>query len=88
MFRERWNDPHSVDLHNPVAWLHGPPRADADMRADPLPERPPDPPAAGDATVQVLRTYPAIRPGYPFAPRRRAVGGARRSRRPSDGRGG
>ena len=30
---------------------------------------PPDPLPAGDATVQVLRTYPAIRPAYPFAPR-------------------
>jgi phosphatidylserine/phosphatidylglycerophosphate/cardiolipin synthase-like enzyme len=39
------------------------------MRADPLPQRSPDPPPAGDAQVQVLRTYPAIRPGYPFAPR-------------------
>ncbi|TQM14270.1 phospholipase D family protein [Pseudonocardia kunmingensis] len=68
VFRERWEDPHSLDTHNPIAHLR-----DlffrADLVADPLPERPPDPPPAGDARVQVLRTYPAIRPGYPFAPR-------------------
>jgi phosphatidylserine/phosphatidylglycerophosphate/cardiolipin synthase-like enzyme len=68
VFRERWNDPHSVDVHNPLAWLRDR-LTRTDMRADPLPDRPPDPPPAGDATVQVLRTYPAIRPGYPFAPR-------------------
>jgi phosphatidylserine/phosphatidylglycerophosphate/cardiolipin synthase-like enzyme len=68
VFRERWDDPHSVDVHNPLAWVRDR-LTKTDMRADPLPERPPDPPAAGDATVQVLRTYPAIRPGYPFAPR-------------------
>jgi phosphatidylserine/phosphatidylglycerophosphate/cardiolipin synthase-like enzyme len=67
VFRERWDDPHSVDVHNPIAWLRDR-LSNTDMRADPLPERPPDPPAAGRATVQVLRTYPAVRPGYPFAP--------------------
>jgi phosphatidylserine/phosphatidylglycerophosphate/cardiolipin synthase-like enzyme len=40
----------------------------ADLVADPLPPRPAGPLAAGDALVQVLRTYPAIWPGYPFAP--------------------
>ncbi|MHA6620808.1 phospholipase D family protein [Pseudonocardia sp. DLS-67] len=68
VFRERWEDPHSVDVHNPVAWLRDR-FTKTDMRADPLPGRPPDPSPAGRATVQVLRTYPAIRPGYPFAPR-------------------
>ena len=68
VFRERWHDPHSVDIHNPLAWARDR-LTKTDMRADPLPERPPDPPATGQATVQVLRTYPAIRPGYPFAPR-------------------
>jgi phosphatidylserine/phosphatidylglycerophosphate/cardiolipin synthase-like enzyme len=67
VFRERWEDPHSLDRHNPVSRV-----SDAltrtDLVADPLPERPPDPPPAGDCTVQLLRTYPAIRPGYPFAP--------------------
>jgi phosphatidylserine/phosphatidylglycerophosphate/cardiolipin synthase-like enzyme len=68
VFRERWEDPHSVDVHNPLAWLRDRLTA-TDMRADPLPEQPPEPPAAGRSTVQVLRTYPALRPGYPFAPR-------------------
>lgn len=68
VFRERWEDPHSVDVHNPVAWLRDR-LTRTDMRADPLPTRPPDPPPAGRATVQLLRTYPAVRPGYPFAPR-------------------
>jgi phosphatidylserine/phosphatidylglycerophosphate/cardiolipin synthase-like enzyme len=68
VFRERWEDPHSLDSHNPLAYLRDR-YFRADLVADPLPPRPPDPPPAGDALVQVLRTYPAIRPGYPFAPR-------------------
>ena len=36
-----------------------------------LPPQPPDPPPVGTHAVQVLRTYPAEAPGYPFAPRRR-----------------
>jgi phosphatidylserine/phosphatidylglycerophosphate/cardiolipin synthase-like enzyme len=68
VFRERWEDPHSVDIHNPIAWVRDR-LSNTDMRADPLPARPPDPPATGEATVQVLRTYPSIWPGYPFAPR-------------------
>ena len=68
VFRERWEDPHSLDTHNPVARLRDTVRH-ADLRADPLPGRPADPGPAGTAAVQVLRTYPAIRPGYPFAPR-------------------
>ncbi len=67
VFRERWEDPHSVDIHNPLGWLRDR-FTHTDMLADRLPGRPPDPPAAGRATVQVLRTYPAVRPGYPFAP--------------------
>jgi len=68
VFRERWEDPHSPDLHNPVARIRDAVRH-ADLVADPLPERPADPAPAGTCAVQVLRTYPAIRPGYPFAPR-------------------
>ena len=33
-----------------------------------LPPPAPDPPAAGTCAVQLLRTYPQRRPGYPFAP--------------------
>ncbi|HXJ64418.1 MAG TPA: phospholipase D-like domain-containing protein, partial [Actinomycetota bacterium] len=35
----------------------------------PLPPARPDPPPAGTMAVQVLRTYPAKRPPFPFAPR-------------------
>jgi phosphatidylserine/phosphatidylglycerophosphate/cardiolipin synthase-like enzyme len=68
VFRERWEDPHPLDHHNPPARLRDA-LGRADMVADPLPEQPPEPAGCGDAAVQVLRTYPAIRPGYPFAPR-------------------
>ncbi|WP_181781742.1 phospholipase D family protein, partial [Pseudonocardia pini] len=68
VFRERWEDPHSLDTHNPIARVRDAVR-EADLVADPLPERPADPAPAGTSAVQVLRTYPAIRPGYPFAPR-------------------
>lgn len=67
VFRERWEDPSALTL-NPVhlvgARLHGEPE-----RPRPLPEQLPDPPACGDAAVQVLRTYPVRRPRYPFARR-------------------
>jgi phosphatidylserine/phosphatidylglycerophosphate/cardiolipin synthase-like enzyme len=67
VFRERWDDPHPLDLLTPIARIRDALRH-ADLTADPLPPRPPDPEPAGTATVQVLRTYPAIRPGHPFAP--------------------
>ncbi len=67
VFRERWDDPHPLDLRTPIARVRDALRG-ADLTADPLPARPPDPAPAGSATVQVLRTYPAILPGYPFAP--------------------
>jgi phosphatidylserine/phosphatidylglycerophosphate/cardiolipin synthase-like enzyme len=68
VFRERWNDPHSLDLHTPIARIRDA-LTHADLVADPLPEQPPDPDVAGPCAVQVLRTYPSIRPGYPFAPK-------------------
>jgi phosphatidylserine/phosphatidylglycerophosphate/cardiolipin synthase-like enzyme len=64
-FRERWEDPaalnrsvfdHVVDLVR---------RADQTPGALPAPL--PDPPPPGTKAVQVLRTYPNRRPGYPFA---------------------
>jgi phosphatidylserine/phosphatidylglycerophosphate/cardiolipin synthase-like enzyme len=66
-FRERWSDPRSVDTDNPISWLEDKIRK-VDMSADPLPERPPDPAPAGTCRVQVLRTFPAIRPRTPYAP--------------------
>ncbi|MEV4532872.1 phospholipase D-like domain-containing protein [Asanoa sp. NPDC049518] len=67
VFRERWQDPMPLDIENPLAYLRDRLRH-ADLTADPLPDRPPAPPRAGPHAVQVLRTYPAVRPSYPFAP--------------------
>jgi phosphatidylserine/phosphatidylglycerophosphate/cardiolipin synthase-like enzyme len=66
-FRERWTDPRSLDTDNPGSWLEDKLRH-ADLSADPLPEQPPNPEPAGRCRVQVLRTYPAIRPRTPYAP--------------------
>jgi phosphatidylserine/phosphatidylglycerophosphate/cardiolipin synthase-like enzyme len=43
-------------------------RADMPSHADPVPPLAPPPPAAGPHHVQVLRTYAAKRPAFPFAP--------------------
>jgi phosphatidylserine/phosphatidylglycerophosphate/cardiolipin synthase-like enzyme len=64
-FRERWNDPTPV-TRNPVYRMLDMLRHEDD-HPDPLPEQWPDPPPAGPHTVQVLRTYPVRRAGYPFA---------------------
>jgi phosphatidylserine/phosphatidylglycerophosphate/cardiolipin synthase-like enzyme len=65
-FRERWTDPAPLDQHGPLSTakdlLSG-----ADLHADRLPDQPPDPPECGPHQVQVLRTYPAMRPPYQFA---------------------
>ena len=65
-FRERWTDPAPLDQHGPISTATDMLRHE-DMSPDPLPERPPDPPPAGPLTIQVLRTYPAMRPAYGFA---------------------
>jgi phosphatidylserine/phosphatidylglycerophosphate/cardiolipin synthase-like enzyme len=66
-FRERWDDPTPLDHRNP--WRAAIARAAREPRhPKPLPPRPADPPAAGPHAVQILRTYPARRPRYPFAP--------------------
>jgi phosphatidylserine/phosphatidylglycerophosphate/cardiolipin synthase-like enzyme len=67
VFRERWTDPRSLDTDNPGSWLEDKLRH-TDLSADPLPEQPPDPAAVGPCRVQVLRTYPTIRPRTPYAP--------------------
>lgn len=67
VFRERWEDPRSLDTDNPLSYVKDRLRG-ADLTADPLPPRPPDPEPAGPCAVQVLRTYPAIRPRTPYAP--------------------
>ncbi|MGC1209743.1 MAG: phospholipase D-like domain-containing protein [Micromonospora sp.] len=66
-FRERWTDPMPLDSENPMAYLRDRLRR-ADLSPDPLPEQPTDPPPCGPHQIQVLRTYPAVRPRYSFAP--------------------
>ncbi|MBW6438506.1 phospholipase [Actinoplanes hulinensis] len=65
-FRERWTDRVPLDQNGPIATVTDRLRHE-DMRPDPLPDLPPDPPECGPHTVQVLRTYPAMRPPYGFA---------------------
>lgn len=66
-FRERWEDPTPLAL-DPIsrveAWAHR-----DDEHADPLPPQLPDPAPRGEMSVQVLRTFPAKLPRFPFAPR-------------------
>jgi phosphatidylserine/phosphatidylglycerophosphate/cardiolipin synthase-like enzyme len=65
-FRERWQDPAPLS-RSPLGRLRQ--RVDReDTKADPLPAQLPDPRGRGTATVQILRTYPALRHCYPFAP--------------------
>jgi phosphatidylserine/phosphatidylglycerophosphate/cardiolipin synthase-like enzyme len=68
VFSERWNDPTPLDHRTPYRALlqraaHMP------RHPQPLPERWDPPPEAGRHEVQILRTYPAKRPAFPFAPR-------------------
>jgi phosphatidylserine/phosphatidylglycerophosphate/cardiolipin synthase-like enzyme len=66
-FRERWEDPAPLDHRNPIrkaAALVARER----RRPGRLPPEPDDPPPCGHHLVQVLRTYPAKRRRYPFAP--------------------
>jgi phosphatidylserine/phosphatidylglycerophosphate/cardiolipin synthase-like enzyme len=66
-FRERWDDPTPFDHRNPLRIVlrhvtHQP------RRPDPLPPPRRDPRPVGPHAVQVIRTYPAKKPPYPFAP--------------------
>ena len=66
-FRERWEDPAPLDTRNPLRWvLHRLSRQPTERA--PLAAERVDPPASGPHAVQVLRTYPARRKPYPFAP--------------------
>lgn len=62
-FRERWADA-TASRRGPISRT----RRLFARRADPLPDRLPPPPRSGEQAVQLLRTYPAKRPRYPFAP--------------------
>jgi phosphatidylserine/phosphatidylglycerophosphate/cardiolipin synthase-like enzyme len=66
-FRERWEDPAPLDRRNPLRWLLHRFSRHPTERAPLAPERI-DAPRRGPHTVQVLRTYPARRKTYPFAP--------------------
>jgi len=67
VFRERWSDRTPPDADSPLAWLRD--RLNhVDLTAGPLPEPADPPPPCGPHAVQVLRTYPAMRPRYGFAP--------------------
>jgi len=65
VFRERWTDPAPL-TRNPLYRLQNLLRRE-DSTPGVLPEPLPDPPAAGPHAVQLLRTYPYRRRGYPFA---------------------
>ena len=66
-FRERWEDPTRLDHRNPWRRMLAHAAAEPD-RPSPLPPPSLDPPPAGEHAVQVLRTYAAKRPAFPFAP--------------------
>ncbi|MEO9049693.1 MAG: phospholipase D-like domain-containing protein [Candidatus Dormiibacterota bacterium] len=65
-FRERWADRGRLS-RDPAGIFHDLLRQ-TDRKASVLPPMPPDPPARGTHSVQVLRTYARRRGGYPFAP--------------------
>jgi phosphatidylserine/phosphatidylglycerophosphate/cardiolipin synthase-like enzyme len=66
-FTERWDDPTPLDHRNPYrAVVHR--LARMPRHPEKLPQRWETPPEAGPHLVQLLRTYPAKRPAYPFAP--------------------
>ena len=67
-FAQRWSDPTPVDHRNPYRRLQQR-RADMPRHAPPLPPLAAPPAEAGTHAVQVLRTYGAKRPPFPFAPR-------------------
>jgi phosphatidylserine/phosphatidylglycerophosphate/cardiolipin synthase-like enzyme len=66
VFRERWSDPRPLS-RNPLRRLTDRLRGDDQHRMQ-LPAQLPPPQPAGTLPVQLLRTYPRRRPGYPFAP--------------------
>lgn len=66
-FRERWEDPTPLNYASlALSWTSR--IMSRDRIAGKLPAPLGDPPEAGGHAVQVLRTYPARRPAYPFAP--------------------
>ena len=66
-FRERWDDPAPLDTRSPWRWLMHRVSREPVQRSPLVAERD-DASADGPHAVQVLRTYPARRQAYPFAP--------------------
>jgi phosphatidylserine/phosphatidylglycerophosphate/cardiolipin synthase-like enzyme len=70
-FRERWDDPTPIDHRNPLRSAMKK-RAHEPDEPSPLPDMPESsgdgPSEQGPCAVQVLRTYPAKNPPFPFAP--------------------
>jgi phosphatidylserine/phosphatidylglycerophosphate/cardiolipin synthase-like enzyme len=66
VFRERWDDPAPL-TRKPLDFLGELVRRE-DRSAGQLPRVLPDPAPRGTKYVQLLRTYPKRRRGYPFAP--------------------
>jgi phosphatidylserine/phosphatidylglycerophosphate/cardiolipin synthase-like enzyme len=67
VFRERWEDPAPLN-RNPIDRLSDRFHGEDRVVPGPLPDQLPDPAPCGRHTVQLLRTYPKRRRGYPFAP--------------------
>ena len=68
-FRERWLDPNPLDAPTPTRLVRHLLSKKPAQRGDLAPaDRVPPPHAEGRHAVQVLRTYPARRRPYPFAP--------------------
>ncbi|MGT2426696.1 phospholipase D family protein [Amnibacterium kyonggiense] len=67
VFAERWNDPHPLDRRTPLRMVLQR-LARMPRHPKPLPEAEPAPAPAGPHAVQLLRTYTAKRPPFPFAP--------------------
>jgi phosphatidylserine/phosphatidylglycerophosphate/cardiolipin synthase-like enzyme len=66
-FRERWDDPALVTT-NPIRMARDV-ADDLELDGHALPPQRPDPEPVGTHAVQILRTYPYRRDGYPFARR-------------------
>ena len=75
-FRERWTDPMPLDSENPLAYAPGP-AARHGPHPGPAARAAGRPAAGGPHHVQVLRTYPAVRPRYSVRPGRRTHRGPR-----------
>jgi phosphatidylserine/phosphatidylglycerophosphate/cardiolipin synthase-like enzyme len=67
VFRERWEDPAPLN-RNPIDRISDRLHGEDQIAAGPLPAQLPDPAQCGPHIVQLLRTYPKRRQGYPFAP--------------------